>query len=142
MNPDKSQGELEMNRRNLLFNSAFRIRHPKLQFILHPSAFILVFLLLASCPFLSCLDWSDDASPALRDDENDDDYLLSPSECDALITQIYDVCQSDVNTWVRDEALGYCYGGGNADWVCLKGCTNQFANDCGAIFSCSVSNCF
>ena len=61
---------------------------------------------------------------------------LSPSECDAVITQIYDICQSDVNSWVRDELLGYCYGGGGADWEWLQACVNQFPNDCAAIFAC------
>ncbi len=78
------------------------------------------------------------------DDDDDDDMhlpVLSPSECDALITSIYDVCQSDVNSWVRDEALQYCYGEGGADWVCIQGCANQFPNDCQAIFTCSSTNC-
>jgi hypothetical protein len=98
---------------------------------------------------IACTCDSDDNKNPSIDDDSDDDLddninyppTISPSECDALITQIYDICQTDVNTWVRDEALGYCYGGGNADWVCLKGCTDQFANDCWEIFSCSVANC-
>ena len=87
---------------------------------------------------MACSCGSDD-----EDDENENptDVVISPSECDALITQIYDVCQSDVNTWVRDTALEYCYGDGGADWDCLQGCANQFASDCQAIFSCSVANC-
>ncbi len=77
------------------------------------------------------------------DDDDDDDHLavLSPSECDALITQIYDVCQQDVNEWVRDMALEYCNGGGSADWVCINSCAQQFPNDCSSIFTCSVDHC-
>jgi len=109
-----------------------------------------LFLALGFALAIGCGDDDDDdnENPSIEDDSDDDlddniNYppTISPSECDALITQIYDVCQSDVNTWVRDTALEYCYGDGGADWDCLQGCANQFANDCWEIFSCSVANC-
>jgi hypothetical protein len=104
-------------------NSAFRIRysklgsslirHSKLRFILHPfdklragsSAFILVFLLLASCPFLSCLDWSDDASPALSDDDDDDDDGVDVhQECLDNIGDCTDATSSTCELCPDDEA--------------------------------------
>jgi hypothetical protein len=103
-------------------NSAFRIRHSKLRFILHPSSLILLFACLLLLTSLSCLNWSDDASPALSDDDDatdddatdddatdddanddvdddidddddDDDDTQPPLSCEDIMVLVYDVCE-------------------------------------------------
>jgi hypothetical protein len=118
-----------MNRRR-------KVMKRKFSWLVLIAGLVLCFGMLSTHMACSCGDDDGDDN-----DDPSDEVAISPSECDALIISIYDVCQSDVNTWVRDAALEYCYADGGADWVCLQVCANQFANDCQEIFSCSLENC-
>ena len=109
------------------------------RFILHPSAVILFFLLLAACLVLSCMDWSDDRD--WRKEWTDSNTGL-----------IWQVSSAGSLSW--EEAKSHCENdnyGGHSNWrlptidelrTLIRGCSaTETGGSCGVTDSCLDSSC-